>query len=93
MQAEQQSNQPPTSTADPCQGMMPKVEPQKEHQWLQQLAAVDSRGAAGADQATQAPSTAGWLRARLRLGAGAAHSACGPPGPCSVAPWRRPARP
>jgi Domain of unknown function (DUF222) len=38
------------------------------------LAAVDARGAAGADQHTQAPSTASWLRARLRLGANAATS-------------------
>jgi Domain of unknown function (DUF222) len=33
---------------------------------------VDARGAAGAEQGLQAPSTAGWLRARLRLSAGAA---------------------
>ena len=46
-----------------------------EGQWLSELAAVDARGAAGADQSTQAPSTAGWLRNRLRLGAGAASSA------------------
>jgi hypothetical protein len=46
-----------------------------EGHWLQELAAVDAGGAAGADQGTQAPSTASWLRARLRLGAGAAHSA------------------
>jgi len=45
-----------------------------EGHWLQQLAAVDGRGAAGADQGTQAPSTAAWLRTRLRLGAGAAAS-------------------
>jgi hypothetical protein len=41
-------------------------------QWLKELATVDARGAAGAEQGTQAPSTAAWLRARLRLGAGAA---------------------
>jgi hypothetical protein len=46
-----------------------------EGQWLRELAAVDARGAAGADQGTQAPSTASWLRGRLRLGAGAAASA------------------
>jgi hypothetical protein len=40
--------------------------------WLRTLAAVDGRGAAGADQGQPAPSTAGWLRARLRLGATAA---------------------
>jgi Domain of unknown function (DUF222) len=33
---------------------------------------VDARGAAGADQGQPAPSTASWLRARLRMGAGAA---------------------
>jgi hypothetical protein len=37
---------------------------------LRELAAVDARGAAGAEQGVQAPSTAGWLRARLRLSAG-----------------------
>jgi Domain of unknown function (DUF222)/HNH endonuclease len=46
-----------------------------EGHWLQELAAVDAHGAAGTDHGTQAPSTAGWLRNRLRLGAGAAHSA------------------
>jgi hypothetical protein len=39
-----------------------------EGQWLRELAAVDARGAAGAEQGTQAPSTAGWLRGRLRAG-------------------------
>jgi Domain of unknown function (DUF222) len=43
-----------------------------EGHWLQELAAVDARGAAGADQGLQAPSTAGWLRGRLRMGAAAA---------------------
>jgi hypothetical protein len=46
-----------------------------EGQWLSELAAVDAHGAAGADQGSPAPSTAGWLRARLRMGAGAAASA------------------
>jgi len=45
-----------------------------EGHWLQQLAAVDGRGAAGADQGQQVGSTAGWLRTRLQLGAGAAAS-------------------
>jgi len=57
-----------------------------EGHWLKELAAVDARGAAGADQDQQAGSTATWLRNRLRLGAGAAQSAvrtaralfCGP---------------
>ncbi len=46
-----------------------------EGQWLRRLAAVDGRGAAGADQGRRAESTAGWLRQRLRMGAGAAHEA------------------
>jgi hypothetical protein len=41
-------------------------------QWLRELAAVDGRGAAGAERGTPAASTAGWLRARARLTAGAA---------------------
>ena len=43
-----------------------------EGQWLGALAAVDARGAAGAEQGVQAGSTAAWLRARLRMGAGTA---------------------
>jgi Domain of unknown function (DUF222)/HNH endonuclease len=46
-----------------------------EGHWLQRLATVDARGAAGADQSTQAPSTASWLRNRLRMGASTAASA------------------
>jgi Domain of unknown function (DUF222)/HNH endonuclease len=46
-----------------------------EGHWLKELAAVDACGAAGSDHGTPAPSTAGWLRARLRLGPGAAASA------------------
>jgi Domain of unknown function (DUF222)/HNH endonuclease len=41
---------------------------------LRTLAAVDARGAAGADHGVPAPSTASWLRGRLRIGAGAATS-------------------
>ena len=44
-------------------------------QWLKELAGVDARGAAGADQDQQVGSTAAWLRGRLRLGAGAATGA------------------
>jgi Domain of unknown function (DUF222) len=44
-----------------------------EGHWLRELAGVDARGAAGAEHDLQAGSTAGWLRARLRMGAGAAH--------------------
>jgi hypothetical protein len=40
-----------------------------EGQWLRELAVVDARGAAGADQGTRADSTSGWLRGRLRTGA------------------------
>jgi hypothetical protein len=46
-----------------------------EGQWLKELAAVDARGCAGAEADVQAGSTAGWLRTRLRMGAGAAHRA------------------
>jgi hypothetical protein len=45
-----------------------------EGHWLQELAAVDARGAAGADHDLQAGSTASWLHTRLRMGAGAAHT-------------------
>jgi hypothetical protein len=44
-----------------------------EGHWLRELAAVDASGAAGAEDGMPAPSTASWLRARLRLGPGAAH--------------------
>jgi len=47
----------------------------QEGLWLQELAAIDARGAAGADPDQAALSTARWLRIRLRLSAGAAHSA------------------
>jgi hypothetical protein len=43
-----------------------------EGQWLRALAAVDARGAAGAEQGVQAGSTAGWLRSQLRMGTSAA---------------------
>jgi hypothetical protein len=45
-----------------------------EGQWLRRLAAVDGRGAAGADHGIPAPSTASWLRHRLPMGANAASS-------------------
>src|SRR6266704_1257457 len=35
--------------------------------WQRALAVVDGRGAAGAEVGVVAPSTAGWLRARLRM--------------------------
>ena len=46
-----------------------------EGQWLRELAGVDGRGAAGSEQDQPAPSTASWLRNRLRLGNGAARQA------------------
>jgi hypothetical protein len=46
----------------------------QEGLWLQELADLDARGAAGADQDQQALSTAAWLRNRLRLSVGAARS-------------------
>jgi len=46
-----------------------------EGQWLRELATVDGRGAAGAEDDTQALSTASWLRNQLRLGGGAARQA------------------
>jgi len=45
-----------------------------EGQWLQDLADLDARGAAGAEQGVPAASTASWLRARLRMSAGTAAS-------------------
>ena len=46
-----------------------------EGHWLHELADLDARGAAGAEQGVQVGSTAAWLRHRLRMGAGAATSA------------------
>jgi Domain of unknown function (DUF222) len=45
-----------------------------EGQWLGELAAVDARGAAGAEDGVPAPSTAAWLRNRLRMSAATATS-------------------
>jgi hypothetical protein len=42
--------------------------------WLRHLAAVDARGAAGAEQDRQFGSTAAWLRTRLRMAATTATS-------------------
>src|SRR6266508_4026440 len=55
-----------------------------EGQWLRELAAVDARGAAGAEQGVQAPSTAGWLRRR------AGWSPTWPRSPTPTPPMRRP---
>ena len=46
----------------------------QEGLWLGELAAVDARGAAGAEEGIQVGSTAEWLRARLHMGAGTAAS-------------------
>jgi Domain of unknown function (DUF222) len=43
-----------------------------EGQWLAELADLDARGAAGAEDGVQGGSTAAWLRHELRLGAGTA---------------------
>jgi hypothetical protein len=59
-----------------------------EGQWLRELAAVDGRGAAGADRGVQAASTAGWLRGRLRAGHPRPAGGCGPRGRCSADRWR-----
>jgi hypothetical protein len=48
---------------------------QLEGHWLAELADLDACGAAGAEQGVRAPSTASWLRQRLRMGAGAASNA------------------
>jgi Domain of unknown function (DUF222)/HNH endonuclease len=54
----------------PLQGLADRL----DGQWLAELAEVDARGAGGAEDGVPAGSTAGWLRNRLRLSAGAAHS-------------------
>jgi Domain of unknown function (DUF222) len=46
-----------------------------EGHWLKELAGVDARGAAGAEQGLQVGSTAAWLRNRLHLSDRAATSA------------------
>jgi Domain of unknown function (DUF222) len=43
--------------------------------WFKELAGVDARGAAGAEDGVQMGSTAAWLRNRLHLGDGTARSA------------------
>src|SRR5215216_3581406 len=57
-----------------------------EGHWLAELAAVDARGAAGAEDDVQAGSTAGWLRQHLRMGLARLTARSGPPGPCSGVP-------
>ena len=73
------TDQDPDSLADGAcaerlmvlRGLMDRL----EGHWLEELAAVDARGAAGAEEGVQVGSTAGWLRSRLRMGAGAADCA------------------
>jgi Domain of unknown function (DUF222) len=77
-QVDQLAAQPPDGLADAAlaegMGRLGRLANRLDGHRLAWLAAVDARGAAGADQGTPAPSTASWLRNRLRLGAGAAHS-------------------
>ena len=49
---------------------LPRLVDQLEGAWLHRLAAVDGRGAAGAEAGTQAPSTTAWLRATCRMSPG-----------------------
>src|SRR5215217_6802825 len=60
--------------------------------WLAELANLDARRAAGAEERVQAGSTAGWLRQRLRMGAGAAHSRVRTARALFRGPWPTPAR-
>jgi hypothetical protein len=53
---------------------LPRLLDRLEDIWLQELAAVDRRGIAGADQGEVAPSTADWLSARLGMSSAAANS-------------------
>jgi Domain of unknown function (DUF222) len=55
-----------TTVADDLLALRPLVE-RLEGQWHKRLAVADARGAAGADQDRRFGSTAGWLRARLRM--------------------------
>ena len=65
---------PDAALAEDTQALRSQID-RLEGGWLQQLAAVDARGAAGAEQDRQFGSTAGWLRARLRMASGAATTA------------------
>src|SRR5215207_6158283 len=60
--------------AERVQGLRPLAD-RLEGQWLKELAGVDARGAAGAEAGVQFGSTAGWLRARLRMSSHAAATA------------------
>jgi hypothetical protein len=64
-----------------------------EGRWLNELAGVDARGAAGAEAGVQAGSTAGWLRARLRMGAAAASNPLRTARALFAGPYPEPAKP
>jgi hypothetical protein len=61
--------------------------------WLQELADLDARGAAGAEQDQQALSTASWLRNRLRMSAEEASGNVRTTRPLFGGPSPRPPRP
>src|SRR5512132_129717 len=67
--------EPLTALAAVVEGLAAQDLDRLEGHWLNELAGVDARGAAGAEAGVQAGSTAGWLRARLRMGASAASNA------------------
>jgi hypothetical protein len=62
-----------------------------EGHWLSELADLDARGAAGADQDSQAPRPPAGCGLGCGWGLGRPPAPCGRPGPCSAAPWRPPA--
>jgi hypothetical protein len=62
-----------------------------EGQWLRELAGVDGRGAAGAEDHTQARSTASWLRTSCAWAPARPARRSAPPARCSAGPhWDRP---
>src|SRR4029453_10455936 len=60
--------------AERVRGLRPLAD-RLQGQWLKELAGVDARGAAGAEQDGQFGSTAAWLRVRLRMAATTATTA------------------
>jgi hypothetical protein len=64
-----------------------------EGHWLRELAGVDGRGAAGAETGAPAESTAGWLRARTRMGYPDATNASASPERSTAAPSQAPPKP